>query len=110
MTSFRLCVASMACVAGLLAASPASAQGGRVTASINVGAQGSSGDFTYRLTPSILTRMQSARTILREGAGSPGDLISVPENILHYFTLMEDRKVVAVRIFVTTEGWVPIYA
>jgi len=43
----------MACVAGLLAASPASAQGGRVTASINVGAQGSSGDFTYRLTPSI---------------------------------------------------------
>ncbi|MDT0148253.1 MULTISPECIES: 1,2-dihydroxy-3-keto-5-methylthiopentene dioxygenase [Priestia] len=40
----------------------------------------------------------------------PGDLISVPENILHYFTLMEDRKVVAVRIFVTTEGWVPIYA
>ncbi|MCD7036165.1 cupin domain-containing protein [Metabacillus sp. GX 13764] len=39
----------------------------------------------------------------------PGDLISVPENIRHYFTLMEDRKVVAVRIFVTTEGWVPIY-
>ncbi|MCM3003048.1 1,2-dihydroxy-3-keto-5-methylthiopentene dioxygenase [Priestia koreensis] len=40
----------------------------------------------------------------------PGDLISVPENTRHYFTLMEDRKVVAVRIFVTTEGWVPIYA
>ncbi|TYR79807.1 cupin domain-containing protein [Priestia megaterium] len=40
----------------------------------------------------------------------PGDLISVPENVRHYFTLMEDRKVVAVRIFVTTEGWVPIYA
>ncbi|MBM7704763.1 1,2-dihydroxy-3-keto-5-methylthiopentene dioxygenase [Metabacillus iocasae] len=39
----------------------------------------------------------------------PGDLISVPENIRHYFTLMDDRKVVAVRIFVTTEGWVPIY-
>lgn len=39
----------------------------------------------------------------------PGDLISVPENIRHYFTLKEDRKVVAVRIFVTTEGWVPIY-
>lgn len=39
----------------------------------------------------------------------PGDLISVPENVRHYFTLMEDRKVVAVRIFVTTEGWVPIY-
>ncbi|MED4072423.1 cupin domain-containing protein [Priestia endophytica] len=40
----------------------------------------------------------------------PGDLISVPENIQHYFTLMNDRKVVAIRIFVTTEGWVPIYA
>ncbi|WHX80171.1 cupin domain-containing protein [Priestia flexa] len=39
----------------------------------------------------------------------PGDLISVPENVRHYFTLMEDHKVVAVRIFVTTEGWVPIY-
>lgn len=40
---------------------------------------------------------------------TPGDLISVPENITHYFTLAEDRKVVAVRIFVTTEGWVPVY-
>jgi 1,2-dihydroxy-3-keto-5-methylthiopentene dioxygenase len=39
----------------------------------------------------------------------PGDLISVPENTRHYFTLEEDKKVVAVRIFVTTEGWVPIY-
>ncbi|MCM3616726.1 cupin domain-containing protein [Sutcliffiella horikoshii] len=39
----------------------------------------------------------------------PGDLISVPPNVRHYFTLMDDRKVVAVRIFVTTEGWVPIY-
>ncbi|WP_442599277.1 cupin domain-containing protein [Neobacillus sp. D3-1R] len=40
---------------------------------------------------------------------NPGDLISVPPNIRHYFTLKEDRKVVAIRIFVTTEGWVPIY-
>ncbi|RLQ97104.1 1,2-dihydroxy-3-keto-5-methylthiopentene dioxygenase [Falsibacillus albus] len=40
---------------------------------------------------------------------NPGDLISVPENIRHYFTLSEDKKVVAVRIFVTQEGWVPIY-
>ncbi|WGD60096.1 1,2-dihydroxy-3-keto-5-methylthiopentene dioxygenase [Bacillus velezensis] len=40
---------------------------------------------------------------------NPGDLISVPENIRHYFTLQEDRRVVAIRIFVTTEGWVPIY-
>ncbi|WP_075617721.1 1,2-dihydroxy-3-keto-5-methylthiopentene dioxygenase [Paenisporosarcina indica] len=39
----------------------------------------------------------------------PGDLISVPENITHYFTLAEDRKVVAIRIFVTSEGWVPVY-
>ncbi|WP_077214940.1 1,2-dihydroxy-3-keto-5-methylthiopentene dioxygenase [Bacillus dakarensis] len=41
---------------------------------------------------------------------NPGDLISVPENIEHYFTLAEDRKTVAVRIFITTEGWVPIYS
>jgi len=40
---------------------------------------------------------------------NPGDLISVPENTRHYFTLEEDRKVVAIRIFVTSEGWVPIY-
>ncbi|MEK4876106.1 cupin domain-containing protein [Bacillus sp. FSL W8-0102] len=39
----------------------------------------------------------------------PSDLISVPENTRHYFTLQEDRRVVAIRIFVTTEGWVPIY-
>jgi 1,2-dihydroxy-3-keto-5-methylthiopentene dioxygenase len=39
----------------------------------------------------------------------PGDLISVPENVRHYFTLAEDCQVVAVRIFVTEEGWVPIY-
>ncbi|HAQ06402.1 MAG TPA: acireductone dioxygenase [Bacillus bacterium] len=39
----------------------------------------------------------------------PGDLISVPENVRHFFTLQDDRQVVAVRIFVTTEGWVPIY-
>lgn len=40
---------------------------------------------------------------------NPGDLISVPEYIRHYFTLAEDRKVVAVRIFITQEGWVPVY-
>lgn len=38
-----------------------------------------------------------------------GDLISVPENYRHYFTLQEDRQVVAVRIFKSKEGWVPIY-
>lgn len=40
---------------------------------------------------------------------NPGDLISVPENTRHYFTLSDDRKVVAVRLFVTPEGWVPVY-
>lgn len=40
---------------------------------------------------------------------NPGDLISVPENTRHYFTLADDRQTVAVRIFVTTEGWVPVY-
>lgn len=40
---------------------------------------------------------------------NPGDLISVPENTRHYFTLAEDHQTVAVRIFVTTEGWVPVY-
>lgn len=40
---------------------------------------------------------------------SPGDLISVPENVRHYFTLADDRQTVAIRIFVTTEGWVPVY-
>lgn len=40
---------------------------------------------------------------------NPGDLISVPVNTRHYFTLQDDRQVVAVRIFVTTDGWVPIY-
>lgn len=39
----------------------------------------------------------------------PGDLISVPPNVRHYFTLADDRKVVAIRIFVTPEGWVPVY-
>jgi opacity protein-like surface antigen len=53
MTSFRSCVVYLAVAAGVLAASPASAQSGRVTASINFGAQGGSGDFTYRQTPTI---------------------------------------------------------
>ena len=40
---------------------------------------------------------------------SPGDLISVPPNVRHYFTLSSNRKVVAVRIFVDESGWVPVY-
>ncbi len=53
MTFFRLCVTSLVVVAGVLAARPASAQSGRVSASINFGAQASSGDFTQRITPTI---------------------------------------------------------
>jgi 1,2-dihydroxy-3-keto-5-methylthiopentene dioxygenase len=36
----------------------------------------------------------------------PGDVISVPVNTPHFFTLMEDRQVVAVRLFIEKEGWV----
>ncbi|MCR8656852.1 1,2-dihydroxy-3-keto-5-methylthiopentene dioxygenase [Paenibacillus endoradicis] len=35
-----------------------------------------------------------------------GDLISVPENIPHFFTLMDNKKIVAVRLFIETEGWI----
>lgn len=59
MTSFRSCVAYLAVVAGVLAATPASAQSGRVSASINFGAQASSGDFTQRLTPTIYNELAS---------------------------------------------------
>lgn len=37
---------------------------------------------------------------------STGDVISVPENTPHFFTLMENRQIVAVRLFIETEGWV----
>lgn len=37
---------------------------------------------------------------------SPGDVISVPVNTPHFFTLMENRKVVAVRLFIDSSGWV----
>ena len=37
---------------------------------------------------------------------SPGDVISVPVNIPHFFTLSEERQVVAVRLFIDPEGWV----
>ncbi|RUT35956.1 acireductone dioxygenase [Paenibacillus zeisoli] len=36
----------------------------------------------------------------------PGDLISVPENTVHFFTLTDDRKVVAIRLFVEENGWI----
>lgn len=35
-----------------------------------------------------------------------GDVISVPENTPHFFTLMEDRQVVAVRLFIEPAGWI----
>ncbi|MDI3328490.1 MAG: cupin domain-containing protein [Alicyclobacillaceae bacterium] len=35
-----------------------------------------------------------------------GDVISVPENTPHFFTLMDDRQVVAVRLFIDPSGWV----
>ncbi|MBA4494360.1 acireductone dioxygenase [Paenactinomyces guangxiensis] len=35
-----------------------------------------------------------------------GDVISVPVNTPHFFTLMENRKVVAVRLFIDPSGWV----
>lgn len=37
---------------------------------------------------------------------SAGDVISVPVNIPHFFTLMENRQVVAVRLFIDSSGWV----
>lgn len=38
-----------------------------------------------------------------------GDLISVPVDTEHYFTLTESRNVKAVRLFQTKDGWVAIY-
>jgi 1,2-dihydroxy-3-keto-5-methylthiopentene dioxygenase len=37
---------------------------------------------------------------------SPGDVISVPVNTPHFFTLMDNRNVVAVRLFIDSTGWV----
>jgi len=39
----------------------------------------------------------------------PGDLISVPSYYRHYFELMDDRKIKAIRLFVTPAGWEAIY-
>ena len=35
-----------------------------------------------------------------------GDVISVPENTNHFFTLMDNRKIIAVRLFIEKNGWV----
>jgi 1,2-dihydroxy-3-keto-5-methylthiopentene dioxygenase len=37
---------------------------------------------------------------------SAGDVISVPEHKPHFFTLMDSRQIVAVRLFIETEGWI----
>ena len=37
---------------------------------------------------------------------TPGDVISVPVNVPHFFTLTDERQVVAVRLFIEKEGWV----
>ncbi len=35
-----------------------------------------------------------------------GDVISVPEGRPHFFTLMDSRKIVAIRLFIEPAGWV----
>ncbi|WP_026962185.1 1,2-dihydroxy-3-keto-5-methylthiopentene dioxygenase [Alicyclobacillus herbarius] len=35
-----------------------------------------------------------------------GDVISVPENNPHFFTLTDERRVVAIRLFIDPSGWV----
>jgi len=39
----------------------------------------------------------------------PGDLISVPTGTRHWFTLTDLRKVKAIRIFESKDGWVAVY-
>lgn len=39
----------------------------------------------------------------------PGDLISVPSYVRHYFSLADDRKIKAIRLFITPAGWEAIY-
>jgi 1,2-dihydroxy-3-keto-5-methylthiopentene dioxygenase len=39
---------------------------------------------------------------------APGDVISVRAHTPHYFTLCEDRCVIAVRLFIEASGWVAI--
>lgn len=39
----------------------------------------------------------------------PGDLLVVPEDTWHWFTLCEDRQITCVRVFESTSGWSPHY-
>lgn len=40
---------------------------------------------------------------------TPGDLISVPRGTRHFFTLTQRRRVKAIRLFQTREGWTALY-
>lgn len=40
----------------------------------------------------------------------PGDLISVPANTWHWFNLTAERRIKAVRVFESAEGWTACYA
>ena len=39
----------------------------------------------------------------------PGDLLVVPTNTWHWFTLCEDRTITCIRLFEDTSGWTPHY-
>ncbi len=39
----------------------------------------------------------------------PGDLLVVPTDTWHWFTLCEDRQIKCIRIFESTDGWAPHY-
>jgi 1,2-dihydroxy-3-keto-5-methylthiopentene dioxygenase len=39
----------------------------------------------------------------------PGDMLRVPRDTTHWFTLCEDRRIRAVRWFQDTTGWTPYY-
>lgn len=39
----------------------------------------------------------------------PGDLLVVPINTWHWFTLCEDRQIKCIRVFQSTDGWTPHY-
>jgi 1,2-dihydroxy-3-keto-5-methylthiopentene dioxygenase len=39
----------------------------------------------------------------------PGDMIRVPDGTRHWFTLREDRRIRAIRLFQDPAGWTPHY-
>lgn len=40
---------------------------------------------------------------------SAGDYINVPANAEHWFTMRDSRRIKAVRYFIDTSGWTPVY-